>query len=89
MIYYYTSYEDFSLLQNDISNLIVLFKAWQLPFNFDKCKFIRIANKLYPMVSTYTMKTNTIKQVTSVKYLGITINDKLQRWEHIYKITNT
>ena len=95
MIYYYTvellgitSYEDCTLLQNDTNNLIVRFKAWQLPFNFDKCEFLRITNKLHPMVSTYTMETNTITKVTSVKYLGIAINEKLQWSEHISKITN-
>ena len=34
------------------------------------------------------METNIKKQVTSVKYLGITINEKLQWSEHISKITN-
>ena len=50
--------------------------------------FLRITNKLHPTVSTYTMETNIIKQATSVKYLGITINEKLQWSEHISKITN-
>ena len=83
-----TSYKDCTLLQNGINNLIVWSKAWQLLFNFDKCKFLRITNRLHPTVSTYTMETNIIKQVTSVKYLGITINEKLQWSEHISKITN-
>ena len=33
------------------------------------------------------MNTKTIKQVTSAKYLGITINEKLQWAEHISNIS--
>ena len=83
-----TSLEDCTLLQNDIDNLIKWSKTWQLLFNFDKCEFLRITNKLSPTVTTYNMESNIIKQVSSVKYLGITINEKLQWSEHISNITN-
>jgi len=43
----------------------------------------RITNKLSPIFTTYHIESNTIKQVSSVKYLGITINEKLYWSEHI------
>jgi len=63
-----------TLLQNDINYLI---KWRQLLFNFNKCEFLRITNKLSPKATTYNMESNIIKQVSSVKYLGITINELL------------
>ena len=82
-----TSHEDCTLLQNDINNLIKWSINWQLLFNFDKCEFLRITNKLSPTVTTYNMESKIIKQVSSVKYLGITINEKLQWAQHISNIT--
>ena len=81
------SHEDCTLLQNDINNLIKWSIDWQLLFNFDKCEFLWITNKLSPTVTTYNMESKIIKQVSSVKYLGITINEKLQWAEHISNIT--
>ena len=40
-----------------------------------------------PITITYYMDTEIIKQVTSAKYLGIIINEKLQWAEHISNIT--
>ena len=61
---------DWSLLQKDINNLI---KDWQRLFNFDKCEFLCITNKYSPIVTTYYMDSKIIKQVSSVKYLRLTI----------------
>jgi len=54
-------------------------------FNFDKIEFLRITNEHPPILTTYNMESNIIKQVSSVKYLGITMNKNFQ---HISNITN-
>ena len=56
--------DDCILLQNDINELIKLSKDWQLLFNFNKSKFL----------GTYNMDSKMIKQISSAKYLGITVN---------------
>jgi len=54
----------------------------------DKCEFLRIKNKFFPIITTYNMESKMIKQVSSVNYLGITINEKLQWSEHVFNVTN-
>lgn len=81
------SVADCTLLQNDIDSLTKWSSTWQLPFNLNKCEFLRVTNKFFPITTTYYMDAKSIKQVTSAKYLGITINEKLQWAEHISNIT--
>ena len=58
------------------------------PFNYEKCEYLHITNKISPTISTYYMGINIIKEVSSVKYLGVTINSKLNWSEHIARITS-
>ena len=76
-----SSVDDCTLLQKDIDSLIKWSNTWQLPFNFNKC---HVTNKFSPNTTTYYVDTRSIKQVSSAKYLGITINQKLQWAEHTY-----
>ena len=46
-----------------------------------------VTNKFSSITTAYYMDAKSIKQVSSAKYLGITINKKLQWAEHIYNIT--
>ena len=82
-----SSIDDCTQLQRDIDSLIKWSSTWQLPFNFNKCEFLCITNKFSPITTTYYMDTNSIKQVSSAKYLGVTINEKLQWADHISNIT--
>ena len=77
------SNEDCISLQNDIDKLLNWSRDWQLLFNYEKCEYLRITNKISPTISTYYMGVNIIKEVSSVKYLGVTINSKLNWSEHI------
>ena len=60
----------------------------QLPINFNKCEFLRVTNKFSPITITYYMDTKSIKQVSSAKYLGITISGKLQ-WSELVSRSQT
>ena len=83
LLYHAISSVDDCTLLKDIGSLIKWSNTWQLPFNFNKCKFLHVTNKFSPITTTYYMDTKSIKQVSSAKYLGITINEKLQWAENI------
>ena len=82
------SKEDCIPLQNDINKLATWSKQWQLLFNHEKCEHLRITNKLLPIISSYSISGDNIKEANSIKYLGVTINSKLNWSEHIAKITS-
>ena len=79
--------DDCIALQNDINKVIKWSKDWQLLFNFNKCEFLCITNKRTSISYIYNMDNTTIKQVSSAKYLGITINESLNWSEHISVIS--
>ena len=49
---------------------------------------MKITHKQNPVLFNYTLKNQSIKEVTSAKYLGITITNKLTWSTHINNITN-
>ena len=49
-------------LQNDIDKLLNWSRDWQLLFNYEKCEYLRITNKISPTISTYFMGINIIKE---------------------------
>ena len=53
-----------------------------------KCEFLRVANKQNPILHTYYIESTPIKEVTSAKYLGVTIDSKLTFNDHVQSITN-
>ena len=68
------SIEDHLALQKDLENLVEWGSRWGMKFNTDKCHILRISRSKTP----YTMAGNILKQVSSVKYLGITLEETLQ-----------
>ena len=59
-----------------------------MSFNPDKSEHIKITHKHNPVLFNYILKNQSIKEVTSAKYLGITITNKLTWSTHINSITN-
>ena len=57
-------------------------------FNSQKCEFLRVTNKKYPILMQYNIQGETIREVTHAKYLGVTIDQHLSWSEHIKQITN-
>ena len=78
---------DISILQEDLDSLSQWAHKWQMIFNASKCVLLTITHKLSPPPSTYSICNHTIQQVTSAKYLGITLTNNLSWSEHI-TITN-
>ena len=59
-----------------------------MSFNPTKCKFLCITNKKAPLTHCYYIATSLIKQVTSIEYLGVRIDNKLTWNDHIQYITH-
>ena len=62
---------------------------WQMKFNVSKCHSMRVT-RLHPsrhIQFNYTLHQQTLEQVQSAKYLGLTITDGLDWGQHISEIT--
>ena len=62
---------------------------WEMKFNPAKCIHLAITNKKTYIKNSYQIYDQNIKQVSSTKYLGITIDQHLTWADHINKICNT
>ena len=88
MYSYINSKDDCISLQKDLTALEQWSHKWQMSFNPTKCEFLRITNKKAPLIHSYYIATSLIKEVTSVKYLGVQIDNKLTWNDHIQYITH-
>jgi len=59
-----------------------------LDFNPVKCEFLRITNKMNPIVCQYYIDNSIIKQVSHSKYLGVIIDERLTWNDHILTTAN-
>ena len=59
-----------------------------MTFNPIKCEFLQITKKNHPLKSHYHIDNKPIKQVTTAKYLGVTIDKNLNWSEHTSRIAN-
>ena len=57
-----------------------------MKFHPDKCNVLRVTNKT-KTEANYHLHGHTLELVTSAKYLGLTITNKLQWDQHINNIT--
>ena len=80
--------EDCQRLQKDLHTLEEWAITWKMLFNSQKCEFLRVTNKKYPILMQYNIQGETIREVTHAKYLGVTIDQHLSWSEHIKQITN-
>ena len=56
--------------------------TWKMCFNPTKCEFLRLTNKRDIIKFQYSIQGNNIQEVHQVKYLGVTINNKLSWLDH-------
>ena len=82
------SKDDCLVLQEDLNRLQLWADTWQMSFNPEKCEIIRIANIKHPIVHDYTIQKKKIKVASSVKYLGVYIDDHLTWKDHINHVVN-
>ena len=82
------SQEDCQNLQQNLNLLEEWATKWKMSFNLQKCEFLRITNKKFPIFSQYLIQNEVIREVTHTKYLGVTTDQNLKWSEHVKQITN-
>ena len=68
-------------LQVDLDNFQQWENTWLMQFHPTKCQVLRITNKRKPTRAIYTIHGHALEEVDSAKYLGVTIDQKLN-WNH-------
>ena len=82
------SVDDHYNLQRDLTSLEKWSDTWQMKFNPAKCVHLAITNKKTYIKNCYQIYCQNIKQASSTKYLGITIDQHLTWTDHINEICN-
>ena len=84
------SLTDCQILQDDLNSLAQSETDWQMKLNVAKCHSMRVARH-FPSNQihfNYSLHQQTLEQVQSAKYLGITITDNLEWGQHVSEISS-
>ena len=81
---------DCQILQDDLNSLGQHETDWQMKFNVAKCHSMRVTRHLpsNQIHFNYSLHQQTLEQVESAKYLGITITDNLEGGQHVSEISS-
>jgi hypothetical protein len=82
-----TSEDDAEHLQEDLDKLSQWEEDWFMQFHLAKCTVLTVTNRRNPIVTEYTIRGQLLAAVTSARYLGFTITDKVNWSQHIDSIT--
>ena len=77
------SYEDVSLLQDDLNRVLEWCKTNHIYLNSAKCSHIKFTRKHNPIQSSYAIEHYTLTEVEEQRDLGIVIDSKLSFTSHI------
>ena len=80
------SLQDCESLQKDLDSLHGWSDNWHLKFNTSKCEVLTVTRKRHPFRYDYKLNNNSLKHVTQVKDLGVTISPDLTWDTHINTI---
>ena len=80
--------QDENTLQSDLDKLSKWCDKWNMPLNLLKCNVIHFTRKISEILPQYMLKSETLKPVTDIKYLGITLNEKLNWSTHTKNTVN-
>lgn len=80
------SIADAELLQLDLKSLEIWEREWQMEFNPRKRTVIHVSRKQQPINKKYLLHGHTLESVNNGRYLGVTLNNKLNLTEHICNI---
>ena len=80
---------DRQILQEDLDSLAQWETDWQMKFNVAKCHPMRVTRHLpsNQIHFNYSLHQQTVEQVRSAKYLGLTITDDLEWAQHVSEIS--
>ena len=76
------------ILQNDLDTISSLAEKWLMELNINKCSTLSIALKRHYIFHDYDILGATLKRVTNLDYLGVTISSDLSWLRHVKKISN-
>ena len=74
---------DSQKLQSDLTGLEKWTELWGMKFNADKCEVMTVTNKRSPIKTDYILDGTCLKKKEQLKYLGVTIDNKLTFKFHI------
>ena len=77
-------------LQEDLTSLGQCEADWQMKFNVAKCHSMRVTRHQHHkhILFDYSLHNQTLENVQSEKYLGITISDNMDWGQHISGISS-
>ena len=78
---------DPSQLQEDIDLLTEWEHRWSMSFHPQKCSYLPVSRAKSPSTRQYSMHDHTMEQVSSTKYLGVTIQSDLSWSQHINQVS--
>ena len=70
-------------LQNDLNNILEWTIKWGMKFNTVKCVQMTVSNKKKKILNNYFLDNDILLKKEFIKYLGVTIDDKLTFRQHI------
>ena len=84
------SLQDCLILQKDLDSLGLWEADWQMKFNVAKCHSMRVTRHYShkQIIHDYTLHQQTLENVQSAKYLGITITENMDWGQHISDISS-
>lgn len=78
-----SSIDDCHNLQEDLKHLEQWERDWLMEFHPAKCNILRITKKKTTIAHQYTLHGHVLEEVSSAKYLGVTISDDMSWNRHI------
>ena len=84
------SLQDCLTLQEDLTSLFQWEADWQMKFNVAKCHSMRVTRHQHQkqILFDYSLHNQTLENVQSAKYLGITITDNMDWGQHVSEISS-
>ena len=84
------SLQDCLILQKDLDSLGLWEADWQMKFKVAKCHSMRVTRHYShkQIIHDYTLHQQTLENVQSAKYLGITITENMDWGQHISDISS-
>ena len=84
------SLQDCLTLQEDLTSLGQWEADWQMKFNVAKCHSMRVTRHQHhkQVLFDYSLHNQTLENVQSAKYLGITITDNMDWGQHVSEISS-
>ena len=84
------SLQDCLALQEDLTSLGQWEADWQMKFNVAKCHSMRVTRHQHhkQILFDYSLHNQTLENVQSAKYLGITITDNMDWGQHVSEISS-